>query len=96
MTTITTILVSTISIGIIFFFLYLLLSPTKKQWPTEEKRICPRCKQSDYRMIAASNSGVGLILGISNPHYLCNHCKYKGVFPIIVEDDHEEEQEEKL
>lgn len=37
-------------------------------------------------MVGASNSGVGLILGIGNPHYLCNNCGFRGVFPIIDED----------
>lgn len=90
MNLLTSIIISLVSFAVIFFLLYILLLPTKNQWPKKEKRLCPRCKHSDYRMVGASDSGIGLILGIGNPHYLCNNCGFRGVFPIIKEEEGKE------
>ncbi|MCF7798806.1 zinc ribbon domain-containing protein [Candidatus Woesearchaeota archaeon] len=82
----TSIIITLLSTAVIFVLLYILLMPSSLQVPKREERICPRCKHQNYKMVGASNSGVGLILGIGNPHYLCNNCGFRGVFPIIDED----------
>ncbi len=88
----TSILITLFSFAVFFVLMYILLAPTKNKWPKREERICPRCGKQDYKMVAASSSGVGLIIGIGNPHYLCNNCNFRGVFPII----NDEEQEKNL
>ncbi len=96
MNLITSILISLFSIGVIFYLTYVLLWPTKKNWPEIETRVCPRCGASDYKMVAASNEGINLIIGIGNPLYVCNACGYKGVFPVINKEKSKENKERKV
>ena len=86
MNVVVSIIITLVSFAVFFFLMYILLAPTKRNWPNQEERVCPHCGKQDYKMVGASNSGVGLILGIGNPHYLCNNCGFRGVFPIIVEE----------